>query len=137
MQTEMLTNPGDRIVDLAIFVRPQIEDVHPTIRSVDGSKNSGDAILHIQIRFFLMAVAQHMKMFRMLGKLLVKIEHVPVRVALSQNRYEAKNEALHSEAFAVGLNQAFGSQLRSPVKRSLNRKRTGLWRGENVRLAVD
>src|SRR5579863_8816371 len=109
MQSEMLANPPDGVIDLAVFVSPKIENVHLRIRPLNGDKNRIDAILHVQIRFALTAVAQHMEMIRMFDKLLVEIEHVPVRVTLSQNRYESKNVALHSEAFAVGLNQAFRS----------------------------
>ena len=76
-------------------------------------------------------------MFRVFGKLSAKIEHVPVRVAFAQYRDEAKNVALHSKAFAVGLNQAFGSQFGSPVKRSLDGEGTRLRRGENIRLSVN
>ena len=61
MQAEMLANPTDGIVDLTVFVRAQIEGVHLTIRLVDRGKNSIDTILDVQIRFLLMAVAQHMK----------------------------------------------------------------------------
>src|ERR1022692_1072319 len=137
IKTEMLTNPSDRVVDFAILVGTQIENVYLALRPVEGSKDRVDAILHIQIRFPLMAVAQHMQMFRMLGKLLVEIEHVTVRVTLSQNRDESKNVALYSEAFAIGLNQAFRSQLRGAVKGSLDGERTRFRRGENVRLTVD
>src|SRR5271163_3876389 len=109
----MLANPPDGVVHLAILVRPEIEDVHLVLGAVNGGKNRVDAILHVQIRLPLMPVAQDMKMIRMLGKLLVEIEHVPMRVALSQNRYEAKNVALQSKTFAISLNQALRSQLGS------------------------
>src|SRR5271170_178073 len=137
MKTEMLANPADGVVDLAILVGSEIEDVDFVFRPIDRGKNGVDAILHVQIRFPLMTVAQHMKMFRMFGKLPVKIKHVPVRVSLAQNRDEAKNVALHSKTFAVRLNQAFRGQLGSSVKRSLDGERTRLRRGEDIRLSVN
>src|ERR1700733_11517436 len=137
MQAEMLTNPADGVVHLAILVGSKIEDVHFGLRALDSGKNRVDAILHVQIRLPLMPIAQHMKMLRVLGKLLVEIEHVPVRVALSQDRYEAKNVALQSEAFAISLNQAFRSQLRGSIKRGLDGKGTCLRSGKNFRLSVD
>src|ERR1017187_3669649 len=137
MQTQMLTNPANRVVDLAVFVSPQIEDVYLTIRLPESGKNGIDAILHVQIRFALMAVAEHMKMFGVGGKLLVKIKHMPVRVALTKNRYESKDVSLHSEAFAIGLNQTFRRPLGSSVEGSLNRERTGLGCRKNIGLAVD
>src|SRR5580692_8786704 len=35
MQTEMLTNPADGVVHLAILVRPEIKDVHFGLRALD------------------------------------------------------------------------------------------------------
>src|ERR1700689_4095175 len=107
----MRTNPTDGIIDLAIFVRSEIEDVHSAGRFVEGGENRVNAILHIQIGFLLMAVAQHVEMFRMLYELVIKIEDVSMGVALAQNRYESKNVALDPEAFRIGLNKAFGGQL--------------------------
>ena len=74
----MLANPADGVVDLAIFVGPKIEEVHFAVGLFEGGKNGVDAILHLQIRLPLTAVAQHTEVCRMLGKLLVKIKHVPV-----------------------------------------------------------
>src|SRR5208282_877345 len=136
MQTEMFTDPPNGVVNLAIFVRTKVEDVQLAIRFVDCSKNRVDAVLNVQVRFSLMAIAQHMKMFRMLGKLVIEIEYVSMRIAFPENRYKSKNVALHSEAFAVGLNQAFRSQFRSPVQRSLDRKGTSLGRRENIWLSI-
>src|SRR5258708_9886808 len=73
----------------------------------------------------------------MLGKLLIEVEYVSVRVAFPQNRHEAKNIGLHSEAFTVGLNHALRGQLRRAVQRGLHRKWTSLWSWENIRLSVD
>ena len=53
-------------------------------------------------------------------KLLVEIEYVPVRVALTQNGNETKNEPLHGKGFAVGRDQTLGGKLRGAVKRSLH-----------------
>src|SRR5208283_4255445 len=49
----------------------------------------------------------------------------------------AKDIALHSEAFAIGLNQALRSQFGGPVERGLKREGARLGRGENLWLAVD
>jgi hypothetical protein len=64
VQAEMFTNPSDGIVDLAIFVRAKIENIYFIVRFVDDREDRVDAILHVQIRLFLMAVAQHVEMFR-------------------------------------------------------------------------
>src|SRR5580704_15541610 len=76
-------------------------------------------------------------MFGMFGELLVEIEHMPVRIALSQNRYETKNVALQSETFAVSLNQAFRSQLGSSVKRGLDGKGTRFGSRKNFWLSIN
>src|SRR5271154_5503487 len=115
METEMFANLADRIVDLAIFIRAEVENIDFTIGAVKGDQNCVDAILHIQIRFSLMAVSQNVQMFGVLAELPPKIEYMPVRVTLTKNRYEAKNVTLHSKAFAVGLNQPFRRQFGSAV----------------------
>src|ERR1700691_1474236 len=137
MQPQMFANPADGVVDFAIFVRAEIEDVYFAVRPINRKKNGVNAILHVQVRFSLTPVAQNVEMFGMLGKLPVKIEHVPVRVAFSQDRNEAENVALQSEAFTVGLNQALRGQFGSAVERSLYGKRTGLRRGKDCGLPVD
>lgn len=47
MKTEVFTNPADGVVDLAILVGPEIEDVYFVFRPIDCGKNRIDAILHI------------------------------------------------------------------------------------------
>src|SRR3984957_10217033 len=107
MQPQMFANPADRVVHFAILVGAEIENVYLVARPIDCGKNGVNAILHVQVRFSLMPVAQYMEMVWGLGKLPVKIEHMSVRIALSQDRYEPEDVALQAEAFAVGLNQAF------------------------------
>src|ERR1700733_8934162 len=48
-KAEILTNPADRVVDFAILVCPEIEDVNLALRLVDGCENRVDAILHVQV----------------------------------------------------------------------------------------
>ena len=116
VQAKIFANPSDRVVYFAVFVGSKIEDVDFAIGTIECGENGVDTILDIQIGLPLMAIAQHVQMVGVLGKLPPKIEHVPVRVTLSKNRYESKNVGLHSETFAVGLNQSFRSELGSPVK---------------------
>src|ERR1700691_245754 len=84
-----------------------------------------------------MAVPEHMEAFGVFGKLLIKIEHVPVRVTLSHDRYESKIVALQAKAFAIGLDQAFRRECGGTVERSLHRERTGFRRGKDFRLSID
>src|SRR5579863_8060704 len=98
----MLADPTDRIVHFAVFVSPQVENIYLCIGLFDRKEDRVDAILHIQVRFSLMAVAKHMEMFGMLRELLIEVEDMPVRIALAENRDEAKNVGLQSEAFAIG-----------------------------------
>src|SRR5580692_9993350 len=101
----MLADPTNGFVDFAVFVSPQVEDIYLCIGLFDRNKDRIDAILHIQIRFSLVAVAEHVEMFGMLGKLLVKVEDMAVGIAFPENRHEAKNVGLQPKAFAIGLNQ--------------------------------
>ena len=66
------------------------------------------AVLHVQVRLALRAVAQHVQLVGMRQQLLVEIEDVAVGVALAQDRDEAEDVALEAEAFAIGRDQAFG-----------------------------
>ena len=101
------------------------------------SRSSVDAVLHVEIRLSLCAVAEDFQMIGMFGELLIEIEHVAVRVALAENRDEAEDVALESVAFAVGVDEAFAGELRRGVERSLNRERVLFWRGDDFRLAVN
>ena len=75
-------------------------------------------------------------MIRMFEQLPVKIEHVPVRVALAEDRDEAEDVALESEAFTVRLDEPLARDFRRAVERSLDRKCRILGRGNHRRLAV-
>src|ERR1700722_14083901 len=128
MQPQMFANPADGVVDFAIFVRAEIEDVYLAVRPLNRKKNGVNAILHVQVGCSLMPVPEHVATFGMLGNLPVKIENVSVLISFSQDRNKAENVALQSEAFTVGLNQALRGQFGSAVERSLYGKRTGLRR---------
>src|SRR5579863_5810579 len=110
MKTEIFTNPANGVVHFAIFVCAQVEDVYFVLGAIQRGENRVNAILYVQIRFPLMTIAQDMEVIRMLRKLLPKIDDVPVRIALSQDRHKPENVALQTESFAIRLNQALRSQ---------------------------
>src|SRR5438105_5913429 len=111
LQSEVLTDPPDRVIDLAILVGAQIEDVYAGVCLFDGQQHGIDAVVYVQIRFPLVTIPEYMQFVRMFEQLPVKIENVTVRVALAQDGNEAKNVRLHSESCAICLDQTFGSDL--------------------------
>src|SRR5665213_2401237 len=58
---EMAGDPADGIVDLAIFRCAEIVDVDLLLRPLQREQDRITAILHIEIRFLLFAVAEHIK----------------------------------------------------------------------------
>ena len=77
MQAKLLANPANGVVDVAILVGPEIEDVHLAIRPIEGGKDCADAILHVQIRLPLVAVAQYVEPLRVPRKLPAKSNTCP------------------------------------------------------------
>ena len=69
------------------------------------------AVLHVEIGFALLAVAEHAQVIGVLEKLPVKIEDMPVRVAFAEDRDEAEDVALEPEALAIRLNEIFTRDL--------------------------
>ena len=49
MKVQMLANPADGVVDLAVIVGAEIKDVDLAMRLLEGNKNRVDAILYVQI----------------------------------------------------------------------------------------
>ena len=134
---EALRNPADRVVDAACFVGAEIEDMDLVVEDADREQHRVDAVVHVEIGFALLAVAEHVKLRRVVAQLLVEVEDVAVRVALAEDRDEAEDVGLESEALAVGLDHAFGGQLRGAVERGLEREGRVLRRRKYLRLAVD
>jgi len=53
-------------------------------------------------------------MVGMSEQLFVKIKHVAVRVAFTENRNKPENVALKAVALAIGMDESLASQLRGP-----------------------
>ena len=82
-----------------------------------------EAVVDVEVRLALPAVAEHAQARRIAPQAPVEIEDVAVRVALAENRDETEDAALEAEAFAVGLDQPLARQLRGAVERGLHRER--------------
>src|ERR1039458_7272603 len=63
-----------------------------------------------------------MQVFGMFEKLVVKVDHMSVAVAFSQDGDEAKDKRANSEALGIGLNQTFAGQFGCSIKRGLDRE---------------
>ena len=112
----MAGDPADRIIDLTVFVDTQVENVDSG-RCMSNSQEDGiDAVLHIQIGFALLTIAQHLQFFRMVAQLFVEVKDMPVRVAFAENRDEPEKITLETEALAVSGDQAFARQFRSAIQ---------------------
>src|ERR1035438_5027015 len=102
LKAEMPGDPADGVVNLAILIRAQVENVDRVRAALRRQQDGVDAILHVEVRFPLEAVAQPVEAMGMFQQLPVEVEHVPVGVALAQNRYEAEDGPLEPERRRVG-----------------------------------
>src|ERR1039458_3730440 len=134
---QMLGDPADRIIHLAVLVQAQVKDIDLGVGLFNGSEDRRDAVFDVEVGLALPAIAEHLEIFGMGLELAVEIENVTVRVALSQDGYEAKNVAPHAKAFAIGGNQPFGGHLRRGVERGLDWKWSVLGRRKDSRLSVN
>src|SRR6516164_8194339 len=137
LESEMAADPPDRIVDLAVLVRAEVEDVDLLGSGVDSEHHGVEAVLNIQIRLTLGAVAEHLQVLRMGPQLFVKINDVAVGVTFAEDGDEAEDIGSHAKTLAIGFDEAFGRYLRCAVKRGLDRDRSVLRFREQGRLAVD
>src|SRR5690348_15523759 len=137
LNTQVFADPADGVVDLAVFVRPQIEDIYFIGSLLNRQQHGVDAVLHIQIGLLLLAVSEHVEGIGMFEQLLVEVEDVPVRIPLAEDGHKAKYIGADVKSFGIGLNEAFGSELGSAVQGGLNRKRAGLRSRKDVGFAVD
>ena len=80
-----------------------------------------DTVSNVQIGLSLPSIPKHVQ---------------AIRIALAEQRNESKNEGPNSESLSVRLNETLGGNLRGPIERRLDRKRRGLRRWENGRIAV-
>ena len=130
-------NPSDRVVDVSRLLGAQIQQIDPIFGTPSGQQHRIDAVLHIEIGLSLLAVAEHVQACGIGPEFPAKIEDVAVRVTLSQDRHEAKDVSLESEALAVSLDHAFGSELRGAIQGSLDREGCVLGCWKHLGLAVD
>src|ERR1051325_9002360 len=103
LDTERFADPANRVVDLAILVGTEIEDVDLARRTLRRHENRVDAVLYVEIRLALLAVTEDAQARRVLPQAVVEVEDVAVRVALAENRHESKDPPLHPEALAKRL----------------------------------
>src|ERR1043166_351600 len=142
LQTQMRANPTDGVVDLAIFRRAQIVNGCAVQGGFSGLQphdvqHGVEAVVHVEVRLPLAPVAQYLEVIRMGEQLFKKVEHVPMRIALAENRNESENVTLKTITLAVGANQRLARQLRGSIERSLDRK-WRLFRSRNyLRFPID
>src|SRR5579871_597807 len=130
-------DPGDRIVDPAVFVGAEIVDAEPALRPLQRRQHRRDAIADMKVRFALRAIAEDVQPGRVGEQAADKIENVTVAVALAEHADKAEDQAAQAVALAVGGDQPLAGQLRGAVERGLDRKRRILGGGDGRRLAVD
>src|SRR5207244_3433120 len=102
---QLLADPSDRIVNLAVLVRAEVEQVDAVAGLCQRQHDRVHAVADVQVRLPLPAVAEHAQDGRIVAQAFDKIEHVPVRIPLADERDEAKDEALEIEAGAIRLDE--------------------------------
>ena len=96
-----------------------------------------DAVSDVEVRLLLPAVAEHAQARRIAAQASTEVEDVAVRVALAEDRDEAKDDSHEAVPMCVRLDETLPCQLRRAVERRLHRERARLGRGEDLRLSVD
>src|SRR5204862_2960918 len=84
-------DPADGVVDCAVLVGAEVEDRGLGLRALDGHDDRVDAVVHVEVRLALLAVAENVQDLRIGAQPLVEVENVPVRVALAENGDEAED----------------------------------------------
>ena len=102
VHAELLRDPADRVVDLAVLVRAEVEDLSSAARALDrgrrsrrcspGRRGTTSAACRCRARAARGGRATA----------LVEVEHVAVRVALAEDGDEPEDAGLEAEAVAVG-----------------------------------
>src|SRR5438067_8052967 len=103
MDAEVPRYPFDRVIHTACFFGPDIEHIDFVARPVNGKQHCVNAVAHVKIGFALLAIAKDVKPRRITQQSFVKIEDMAVRVALTEDRDEAKNVSLKSKSLAISL----------------------------------
>src|SRR5262249_51012277 len=131
-----VANPAKRLIDGAVLIGSEVEDVDRIVRAVDRHPHRVDAIVHVEIRFALRPVTQHVDLVRVGQQFPVEIEDAAVGVATAKNRHEPEDVALKAEACSVSLDQPLTSELRRTVEARLDGKRAGLRRRKYLGFTV-
>src|SRR4051794_38855945 len=78
-------NPSDGIVHRAVLVGAEV--VHDAFfrGRPDDREHGVHAVLHVEVRFSLLAIAEHVEPIGMSPKLSIEIEDVSVRIPLAEN----------------------------------------------------
>ena len=111
---------------------PRLKTLTLPRRLLHRQQHRVDAVLDVEVRLALLAVAEHAKRVGIARRLSVEVEDVAVGVALAEDRDEAEDAGLKAEALAVGLDQALARQLRGAVERGLDRERRVLRRRDDM-----
>ena len=86
---------ADRVVDHDGLVGAEVVDVGARLTVDDARRRSGsrrDAVLDVEVGLLLAPVAQHAQARGVALERAVEVEHVPVRVALAEDRDEAEDQ---------------------------------------------
>src|SRR5262249_18379156 len=85
LDVEPFTDPAQRLIDRAVFVRAEVEDVERRRRLVEDEEDGIDAVLNVEVRLALLAVAKNSDASRIAQELGIEIDDVAMRVALAEN----------------------------------------------------
>ncbi len=136
----LLADQRHRVVDHHRLVGPEVVDANlagPSLMRRHGSQNRLHAVSDVEVGLLLAPIPQDPQPRGVELQRTVEVDHVPVRVALPEDRHEAKHHAGEPEAVRVGADHALAGQLGRAIERGLQRKRRVLGGGKHLRLPVD
>jgi hypothetical protein len=103
MESECFSNPAYGIIDFAIFVGTQIEDIYFGMAGFGSKEHGINTILYVEIGFSLVSISQYTQRPGIRPKLLIEVKYVAVAISLAQYGNESKYVTLKAKAFAIGL----------------------------------
>src|SRR5271170_698869 len=100
----MLGNDPNRIVNHNGLLGSEVVDVRPGLIVVvlSGGEDRRDAIVYVEVRLLLAPVAQNAQVSWVAHERTVEVEHVSVRVALTEDRDEATDQAGEAITRCIG-----------------------------------
>src|ERR1700689_2557966 len=136
---QMLGDDAHGVVHDDRLLRAEVVDVSPRLlaMALRRAEDRRDAVSDIQVGLLLAPIPEHSQPRGIALQSAVEVEHVPMRIALAEDRDEAADHAGEAIATGIGLDEPLAGELGGRIEGCLDRKGRILGRGEHLGLSVD